>query len=96
VSLIPQAEHTAHSYPFEILANLTLHAAARACGARGGVGAGVQAQACSAWGARATQAVAWRRKVTWVCSGRGVRLHACARRGARGQTAPCGCAARPA
>jgi hypothetical protein len=32
--LIPQAEHTARSYPFEILANLTLPAAARACSAR--------------------------------------------------------------
>jgi hypothetical protein len=44
VSLIPQAEHTARSYPFKILANLTLPAVARACGARGGMGAGVQGQ----------------------------------------------------
>jgi hypothetical protein len=41
--LIPQAEHTARSYPFEILANLTLPAAlgatwARACRRKGGVG----------------------------------------------------------
>jgi hypothetical protein len=44
VSLIPQAEHTTRSYPFKILANLTLPAVARACGVRGGVGAGMQAQ----------------------------------------------------
>jgi hypothetical protein len=44
VFLIPQAEHTARSYPFEILANLTLPATARACSTRGGMGMGVQAQ----------------------------------------------------
>jgi hypothetical protein len=63
VSLIPHAEHIARSYPFEILANLTLLTAARARACSGKV-----PRACSAWGARATQAVAWRRKATRACT----------------------------